>query len=237
MRRQHRTGLILILFLITFLRCSGGEGGSVAGGVSDHGNAVAGIVEAEGSVSVESTKVSVYEYDAEPLFGRDDTTHAVRQTLTDSSGYYHISGLEDGKYNIEVRNRVYSVLLRDVMIDNSVDREINGDAVLKTSGIVRGSVLDDSAKSADRVFCFIRGTSVISQTDDQGDFLLELVPRGSYRIELKSQLSSNNSLSNIDTRSDTLAGSIEDVEIKPDSTTVLSDIVVSEATLQDSDTR
>ncbi|MFW5959854.1 MAG: hypothetical protein ACOCSE_01890 [Chitinivibrionales bacterium] len=237
MRREHKTGLILILSLITFLRCSGGEGGSIAGGVSDHGNAVAGIVEAEGSVSVESTKVSVYEYDAEPVYGRDDTSHVVEYTLTDSSGYYHISGLEDGKYNIEVRNRVYSALLRGVIIDNSVEREINGDAVLETSGIVRGSLLDDSAKSADRVFCFIRGTSVISQTDDQGNFRLELVPPGSYRIELKSHLSSNNSLSNTDIRSDTLAGSIEDVEIQSDSTTVFSDIVVSEATLQDSDTR
>jgi protocatechuate 3,4-dioxygenase beta subunit len=124
---------------------------------------------------------------------RQGKTQTNASALTDSSGGYELSGLDDGPYNVQVMDMKS---MAPYMTTYEVHGSGNFDVDMRTASL-RGRVLDAATgqpiegasvdirpKGSDAGFFAVR---TAPQTDSNGTFILDNVARGTYQVSADKQ--------------------------------------------------
>jgi len=167
------------LYLTTFgLIAACGTGNDTAGNTTEIENAIAIRVFDKG------TPAASVRYEVLPSWYVADTTETsdVKYTYegkTDTNGWVHIDGHQDGSYTINFAKGESSIALQYTL--NNLNHEYTLDsAALVAAGTVKGLV--DLPDSADYAWVAIQGTNEIVKTDSLGQFVIRRAPCGNLTI-------------------------------------------------------
>ena len=167
------------LYLTTFgLIIACGTSNDTAGNTTEIENAIAIRVFDKG------TPAASVRYEVLPSWYVADTaeTSDVKYTYegkTDTNGWVHIDGHQDGSYTINFAKGESSIALQYTL--NNLNHEYTLDsAALVAAGTVKGLV--DLPDSADYAWVAIQGTNEIVKTDSLGQFVIRKAPCGNLTI-------------------------------------------------------
>ena len=167
------------LYLTTFgLIIACGTSNDTAGNTTEIENAIAIRVFDKG------TPAASVRYEVLPSWYVADTTETsdVKYTYegkTDTNGWVHIDGHQDGSYTINFAKGESSIALQYTL--NNLNHEYTLDsAALVAAGTVKGLV--DLPDSADYAWVAIQGTNEIVKTDSLGQFVIRRAPCGNLTI-------------------------------------------------------
>ena len=167
------------LYLTTFgLIIACGTSNDTVGNTTEIENAIAIRVFDKG------TPAASVRYEVLPSWYVADTTETsdVKYTYegkTDTNGWVHIDGHQDGSYTINFAKGESSIALQYTL--NNLNHEYTLDsAALVAAGTVKGLV--DLPDSADYAWVAIQGTNEIVKTDSLGQFVIRRAPCGNLTI-------------------------------------------------------
>jgi len=182
---------------------SGGASETIAVVVTDsiiYGEAV--MVTEDGDYGIEGLGVKIYTCDYQPFFP-NTPSNFYDSTLSDENGEFIFTDIHTGFYNIFAANTLTgnSVFIDSIFVSAGVNDTVY-DSLTIPGGIsghvysISGSTGDTSAAALYSVFAF--GTQFFVNTDANGAFLLDSIPRGYYTFysaPIDSILNSSDSVS------------------------------------------
>ncbi|TML10578.1 MAG: hypothetical protein E6G39_16185, partial [Actinobacteria bacterium] len=127
------------------------------------------------------------------FFPRQGKTQTNSSALSDSSGRYELSGLEDGPYNVQVmdmKSMAPYTTTYDVHGSGNFDVDMHTSALrgrvldAATGQPIEGASVDVRPKGNDAGFFAVR---TAAPTDSNGTFILDSVARGTYQISADKQ--------------------------------------------------
>ena len=202
--------LCLFLSIIVLNHCgfdhtadSGGASETIAIIVTDsmiYGEAA--MVSEDGDSAIEGLEVKLYVCDYLPFFP-NTPGNFYDSTLSDENGEFRFLNISNGCYNIFAANTLTgkSVFIDSIFVSGGVNDTVY-DSLTIPGGVsgnvysISGSTGDTSAAVLYSVFVF--GSQFFVNTDSNGAFLLDSIPRGYYTLysaPIDSILNSSDSVS------------------------------------------
>ena len=168
-----------LLYLVPFgLLAACGTGNDTAGNTTEIENAIAIRVFDDGAPAAK------VRYQVLPSWYVADTaeTSAVKYTYegeTDTNGWVHIDGHQNGSYTINFTKGDSSIVLQYTL--NNLNHEYTLDsASLEAVGTVKGLV--DLPDSANYAWVAVQGVNTIVKTDTLGQFVIQKAPCGNLTV-------------------------------------------------------
>lgn len=192
-----------LLYLVPFgLLVACGTGNDTAGNTTEIENAIAIRVFDDGAPAAK------VRYQVLPSWYVADTaeTSAVKYTYegeTDTNGWVHIDGHQNGSYTINFTKGDSSIVLQYTL--NNLNHEYTLDsASLEAVGTVKGLV--DLPDSANYAWVAVQGVNTIVKTDTLGQFVIQKAPCGNVTVSAwdSEDLSSIGGTSAVVTSNDTI---------------------------------
>lgn len=160
---MSRAWLILLIF---FLFSCGGQRPAVEEHLEE--GSIKGVVVSEEKIPIDGAEVILVE--------RGETWIA-------KEGRFVISGLPVGSvYSLLIRHGEKASFIQGIMITGDLDI---GNVVIKDTGSIKGQVVGDFEDDFSGAEVFLLGTPFSTVAGKLGDFRIELVPEGIYRIVVK----------------------------------------------------
>ena len=140
----------------------------------------------EGSVSSKQAKVLAAKPAGKTQFTRTvktaaGSTEGSYATVTDADGIYILTGLDTGTYYIEASRGGLKAKGRGTV--SPLEATVVDMALTPTGGITGYCLLQGASPLGNAgTFVVIKGTDYIGFTDDDGSFILDQIPVGSYQV-------------------------------------------------------
>lgn len=182
---------------------SGGASETIAIVVTDsviYGEAT--IVSEDGDSGIQGLDVKLYAVGYLPFFP-NTPNNFYDSTLSDENGEFRFSNINTGCYNIFAANTLTgkSVFIDSIVISGGVNDTVYDS--LTIPGGISGHIYSISSNSGDTSIAvlynvFIFGSQFLENTDSNGAFLLDSIPKGYYTLysaPIDSILNSSDSIS------------------------------------------
>lgn len=102
------------------------------------------------------------------------------KTSTDKNGDFELKNIPSGDYEFSAKHSDYNSHIERLSISNDVSLTIVLSA--KTTGTIKGKVVDKAEKPLHYAYVTISRTGISSGTDNEGNYIIEDVPFGSYDV-------------------------------------------------------
>ncbi|MFP4164821.1 MAG: DUF2341 domain-containing protein [Chitinispirillaceae bacterium] len=166
---------ILPVCLAFLLACSAGK--DLAGGSETTNGITARVRYADGSPAVGSAvRLRRADYLSSPADSAQNPVSSI-DLVTDSSGRFHISGIDPGDYSIEVYDGAYKGAVLFTCSVGEMDTADLGTDSLSPYAVLTGSVDIDETGSG-QLYAQIKGLERVVPVDTNGEFVFYDLPEG-----------------------------------------------------------
>lgn len=175
----------LILVVIFFIVCTKDYSSGLAGGGSvEVPNGVTAMIKHSDGASASGMLVRLRRSDyVSKVTGLAKKVIFGGEVLTDSNGRFDISGVDPGVYRIEIIDavsRTATLFSCSLGISGTVDL---GTGILKPFSKITGNI-DTAGNAGQRMFVQVEGLERLVQIDESGNFNIDNLPDGDFKIRV-----------------------------------------------------